>query len=89
MTKSRDDLLKTVHAVIVQHFKNHGDGSPGAITGATRLVDDLRLDSLDVVELTLDLEDQIDRELDEIRMAKLATIDDLLDYLSEPATTPA
>jgi len=52
-----------------------------AITGEENLRD-LGLDSLDIVELLLDLENDYDVHFDDMDMAELTTVKDLLDAIA-------
>ena len=52
------------------------------ITLETNLVDDLNLDSLDVVELMMKMEDEFGLEIPEEEAEKLRTVKDIVTYLS-------
>ena len=57
-----------------------------AVTLDATLMGDLGADSLDVVELTMSLEDEIDFEMterDEANMTKIQTVGDLLNFLQQ------
>ena len=63
------------------------------ITGDSRLVEDLRADSLDIVELLQRLEDMFGRAVDEKSAMGLRTVTDVTRYVesllqSEPAAPP-
>ncbi len=51
------------------------------IQGNTSFIDDLNLDSLDMVELIMKMEDEFDIEIPEGDTEKLKTIDDVVNYL--------
>lgn len=57
-----------------------------AVTLDATLMGDLGADSLDVVELTMSLEDEFDFEMterDEVNMTKIQTVGDLLNFLQQ------
>lgn len=51
------------------------------ISGSTRFIDDLNLDSLDIVELMMKLEDEFGIEIPEQDTEKLSTVDDILSFI--------
>lgn len=56
---------------------------PGEITENTSFTEDLGIDSLDVVELVMELESAFDMdEIPEEELKKLHTVGDLVDYVS-------
>lgn len=46
-------------------------------------IDDLNLDSIELVELIMSVEDEFDIEIDEDRLEKVRSIGDVLDLLEE------
>ena len=52
------------------------------ITGATSFVDDLNLDSLDIVELMMKMEDEFGVEIPEEEAEGLKTVQDVIGYIS-------
>jgi len=58
--------------------------SEDAITMDTTFIDDLGVDSLDVVELTMAIEEAFDvPEFDDLLIAKIITVGDLYNFLSD------
>lgn len=56
---------------------------PETVTLETTFVDDLGADSLDVVELTMALEEEFSLpEISDEELKKIATVGDLVDYVS-------
>ncbi len=54
------------------------------ITADTSFTDDLGADSLDIVELTMSIEEEFDiSEIDDNDLPKLATVGDLARYISD------
>lgn len=53
------------------------------ITMDSRLVDDLNADSLDVVELIMDFEDEFNMEIPDEELPKVRTVGDIVRYIEE------
>jgi acyl carrier protein len=53
------------------------------ITSGTRFVDDLGIDSLDLVALFLDVQDRFDVTIDEDRIGSIRTVGDLLALIGD------
>ena len=51
------------------------------ITGETNFIDDLNLDSLDIVELMMKMEDEFGVEIPEDEAENLKTIQDVVKYI--------
>lgn len=64
-------------------LENYIDINTNEITLATRLADDLGLNSYEFMTLLGEFEDEFDMEVDEKEVTKLVTIGDLLDYISK------
>lgn len=54
---------------------------PDSITRDSRLIEDLRADSLDIVELVMDLEQEFDIQIPEEELPNLRTVGAIADYL--------
>ena len=52
------------------------------ITLETSLVDDLKADSLDVIELIMAFEDEFEIKIDDDVLEKIQTVEDILDAIS-------
>ncbi|HWQ05878.1 MAG TPA: acyl carrier protein [Feifaniaceae bacterium] len=57
------------------------DIEPGIITMTSRLIDDLKADSLDIVELIMDLEQEFNIEIPDEELPKVQTVADIVGYL--------
>lgn len=55
----------------------------GSITADTKLVEDLGADSLDVVDLVMNLEDEFDIEIPDEDIENVRTVGDIVKYLEE------
>ena len=58
--------------------------APGELTPATSFVDDLGADSLDTVELTMEIEEVFDITVPDEIAATLLTIGDVINYIEDP-----
>jgi len=58
-----------------------GDDAP-AITGATALGSDLGLNSLELVQMVCDVEDEFGVEIPDRAISSFKTIQDVIDYVS-------
>lgn len=68
---------------IVSMMCEQFDLTPDAISEDTSFVDDLGIDSLDVVELVMELEDAFGLdEIPEEELKKMRTVGDLVDYVT-------
>ena len=54
---------------------------PQSITLETRLLEDLKADSLDVVELVMELEQEFDIEVPDDDLPDIKTVQDILTYV--------
>ena len=71
---------------IVEMMCEQFDLTPDAITEDTSFVDDLGIDSLDVVELVMELEDAFGMgEIPEEDLKKMRTVGDLVEYVNAHA----
>ena len=59
------------------------DVDPNAITMESKLIDDLKADSLDIVELIMDLEQEFNVEIPDEELPKIHTIADIVGYLQK------
>lgn len=59
------------------------DADASAMTMETSIKDDLNADSLDVVELMMDLEEQFGIAISDEEAMKLSTIGDIVKYIDE------
>ena len=71
---------------IVEMMCEQFDLTPDAISEDTSFVDDLGIDSLDVVELVMELEDAFNMgEIPEEDLKKMRTVGDLVEYVNAHA----
>lgn len=70
-------MLEQVKAILVESANVDGD----KVTLEASLRDDLGLDSLDAVELVLELETQFDVKIEDDEMQKLETVKDIIELV--------
>ncbi len=54
-----------------------------AIKPESRLIEDLRADSLDIVAMIMEMEQEFDLQIPDEDMLKLRTVEDIVDYLAD------
>jgi acyl carrier protein len=59
------------------------DIDAGTIKMESRLIDDLKADSLDIVELIMDLEQEFNIEIPDEELPKVQTVADIVGYLDQ------
>lgn len=59
------------------------DIEASTITMSSRLIDDLKADSLDIVELIMDLEQEFNIEIPDEELPKVQTVSDIVSYLEK------
>ncbi len=70
-------------AEVAEAVRNAAKIAPNVlITGESRLIDDLRIDSLDLVGVLLDLQDHFDIVIEDEDVASLARVVDLAEYIA-------
>ena len=67
-------MFKQVKDALVESLNIDGEG----ITPESRLKEDLEIDSLAAVELSLDLETEFDVEISDEELAALVTVEDIV-----------
>lgn len=63
--------------------------SAAEIVPQATLVDDLNIDSMDVVLIAMDLEKELDVEIPDEDLEEWTTVQDVLDFLDDQAPQPA
>jgi acyl carrier protein len=72
------DVFERVKKVIVDRL----EVDESKVTMEASFKDDLEADSLDVVELVMELEDEFDMEISDEEAEKISTVGDAVNYIS-------
>jgi len=72
------DVFERVKEIIVDQL----DVDESVVTMEASFTDDLEADSLDVVELVMELEDEFDMEIADEEAEKIVTVGDAVDYIN-------
>ena len=78
-------LAEEVTRVICEHF----EVNPAQVTRETRFQEDLGADSLDLVELVMQLEEVFEITIPDDEAQKIRTVGDAIDYVVRRRVTPA
>jgi acyl carrier protein len=82
------DRRTEILQVIVSHLQGRGIQTDG-VDEATDLVDELGLDSLDTVELTLGLEEAFGVEIPDSDLEDVRTVGDVIDLIEKKTSVGA
>lgn len=74
-----NDVFAKVKSIIVEELGVDAD----AVTPEASFVDDLGADSLDIVELIMELEEQFDLQIPDEEAEKIQTVQDAVNYIQE------
>lgn len=58
------------------------DMEAAAITPESKLIEDLHADSLDIVELVMDMESEFDVQIPDEQLPKIKTVGDIMQFLA-------
>jgi acyl carrier protein len=78
---TREEVFERIRA----HLAEELEVDPGGIQDTTRFKEDLRADSLHLVELTVELEDNYGVRIPDDEAAKLLTVGQAADYVAAHA----
>lgn len=76
--KNREDIANQVISIVVDTLR-----CKQAVTERTSFVDDLDADSLDLVELIMEVEKTFDVEVEDDVLKTIRTVGDVVDYLAK------
>lgn len=77
LNKMAEDTLQRVKKIIVERL----GVDESEVTPEASFKDDLGADSLDVVELVMELEDEFDLEISDEEAEKISTVADVVNYI--------
>ena len=72
-------VFETVRAMIAKQLK----ADESKITRETRLVEDLKADSANVMVMIMDLEDKFGSMVEDDQIMKMKTVGDVVDYIEK------
>ena len=72
-------IFETVKAMIAKQLK----ADEAAITRETRLIEDLKADSANVMVMIMDLEDKFGIMVEDDQIMKMRTVGDVVDYIEK------
>jgi acyl carrier protein len=78
---SRDEVYEQVREILVERL----DINEAEVTPQASLRDDLKADSLDLVELIMDLEERFGIKISDDEAQAIATVRDAVDFIVEHA----
>lgn len=73
----RQELTDKIINLVAERFEL----DPATLNGQTNLTVDIDADSIDFVELLLEMEDEFDAEISDENAEKLHTIDNIVDFI--------
>ena len=72
-------VFEKIQAMIAKQM----DISPQSITAESRLIEDLKADSLDVVELIMDIEQEFSVQVPEEELPNVHTVGDIVKFIEK------
>jgi len=74
---SSEEVLEKVKGIIVEQL----GVAENTVTSEASFIDDLGADSLDIVELIMELEEEFDMEIPDADAEKIVTVNDVVEYI--------
>lgn len=74
-----EEILKKLKSIIVDQL----DVDEEVVKEEATFVDDLEADSLDIVELIMNIEEEFDMNIPDTDAEKIVTVGDVLEYIKE------
>jgi acyl carrier protein len=66
---------------VVDMISEHTNADPAEITCETSFINDLNFDSLDIIELVMEFEEEFDMSIPDEKAEKIPTVGALVDYI--------
>lgn len=76
---SSEEIFEKIKNIIVEQLQV----AETAVTEDASFIDDLGADSLDIVELVMNIEEEFDIQVEDSDAEKITTVKDVVEYLSE------
>lgn len=73
----------SIEAKVISIVSNQLSLREDEIKGDSRFIDDLGADSLDIVELIMEMEEEFDVEIPDEDVEKMTTVKDVVDYIAQ------
>lgn len=80
----KEEILEKLKEIIVDQLGVNSDD----VTMEATFVDDLSADSLDIVELVMNIEETFEIEIPDSAAEKIVTVGDVVDYIQEKCGMP-
>ena len=80
---------KTVQDTVIRHIAEQLNIKPEEVKLENEFIKDLKADSLDIVELVMNLEDHFNLQIPDEEAEKLITVKDAIDYVSSQTEAKA
>lgn len=80
---SPDSIESKIINIVTEQLSLRDDD----VKADSRFVDDLGADSLDIVELIMEMEEEFDIEIPDEDIEKIVTVQNVIDYISRHVTT--
>jgi acyl carrier protein len=72
----------TIEEVVKQMLSDQTELPPNSINLTDRLIDNLGMDSLDIVEVSMNLEQALDIDIPDSSVGEIQTVQDLIDAIA-------
>jgi len=74
---------ESIKGKVIKLIADQAGAAEGGITGETSLQGDLELDSLDIMDLLLVLEEEFDLQIPDEELSKIQTVSDIVNYIEK------
>ena len=79
----KQQILDQLRKLIKPHLEYQDEAVIASFKGDTNLLDELGLDSVDLVEVIIDIEDEFDIAIDDEGIQKVKTVNDLIALIED------
>lgn len=78
----KQQIMDRLKALVKPHLEYQDDEVVNAMHGGTNLLDELGLDSVDLVEVVMDIEEEFDIAIADEEIQQVRTVDDLVGMIA-------